>query len=92
MYDYFDYSVIPQDAIEALKRYVDKHIQPGGFLTAVLENDLTMAVGLADFHNIGIIPTYAYYVYNELPMKCWGSKEKVKEWLNNLNNEEAQND
>lgn len=90
MIDYFDYSVIPQDAIEALKRYVDDHIQPGGFLTAVLENDLTMAVGVADLHNIEIIPTYVNYVYNELPIKCWGSKEKVKEWLNN--NEEAKND
>lgn len=49
-----------------------------------------MAVGLADFHNIAIIPTYAHYIYNELPMNCWGSKEKVKEWLNN--NEEAKND
>ena len=48
-----------------------------------------MAVGLADLHNIAIIPTYAHYIYNELPMKCWGSKEKVKEWLNN---KEAKND
>ena len=90
MYNYFDYSVIPQEAIETLKRYVDDHIQPGGFLTAVLENDLTAAVATADLHNIAIIPTYAHYIYNELPMKCWGSKEKVKEWLNN--EEEAKND
>ena len=34
MLDYFDYSVIPQNAIESLNLYVDKHIQPGGFLTA----------------------------------------------------------
>ena len=89
MFDYFDYSVIPQNAIESLKLYVEKHIQPGGFLTAVLENDLTAAVATADLHNIEIIPTYVSYIYNELPMKCWGSKEKVKEWLNNLNNKEA---
>ena len=90
MFDYFDYSVIPQNAIESLKLYVEKHIQPGGFLTAVLENDLTAAVATADLHNIEIIPIYVSYIYNELPMKCWGSKEKVKEWLNN--NEEAKND
>ena len=90
MLDSFDYSVLPPDALESLKFYVEKHIQPGGFLTAVLENDLTMAVGLADSYNIKLIPTYAHYIYNELPMNCWGSKEKVKEWLNN--NEEAKND
>ena len=27
MLDYFDYSVIPQNAIESLNLYVDKHIQ-----------------------------------------------------------------
>lgn len=101
MLNYFDYSLIPQNAIESLKLYVDKHIQPGEFLMAVLENDLTMAVRLADLHNtaiiysfnastIEIIPTYANYIYNELPMNCWGSKEKVMKWLNN--NEEAKND
>ena len=83
MLDYFDYSVIPQNAIESLNLYVDKHIQPGGFLTAVLENDLTAAVATADLHNIAIIPTYVSYIYNNLPKNCWGSKEKVKEWLNN---------
>ena len=58
---------IPKDLAQALYRYVNEHLPPGGFLTSVLENDLFGAVSRADEHNIRYIKEIAQYVYWELP-------------------------
>lgn len=67
----------------SLQRYVEHHIEPGGFLRAVLENDLFTAVGKADYINIHKLHEICVYIYNVLPITCWGSPEKVEEWLQN---------
>lgn len=67
---------------ESLERYVEHKIPTGGFLEAVLSNNLVEAVGRADSENIQRLPEIVRYVYNKLPSSCWGSPEKVKEWLN----------
>lgn len=72
---------IPKDLEEALLRYVNQHISPGGFLTAVLENDLFGAVSRADGGNLPLIKEIAQYVYWELPSPCHGSPQKVTAWL-----------
>jgi len=66
---------------EALRRYANDHIQPGGFLTAVLSNDLKEAFGRADDENLVTLFEIVKYCYNELPANCWGSPEKVSKWL-----------
>jgi len=59
------------------------HKRPvGDFLTAVLHNNLTEAVARADDENIKNLPAFVGYLYNEAPSLCWGSKERVAEWLN----------
>ena len=69
--------------IEAsLKRYIDHKISCGGFLTAVLSNDLFGAVGRADYENVQRIPEIVKYIYNHLPASSYGSAEEVKNWLN----------
>ena len=68
---------------ESLKRYVEHHISPGSFLRAVLENDLMEAMGRADYENSQILKEICQYVYSEIPLVCWGSKEKVENWLKN---------
>lgn len=68
--------------VEALQRYVDHGIHPGGFLTAVLENNLSEAVLRADNLNIKILPEIVGYVDWEIPSACWGSRERVEDWLN----------
>lgn len=65
----------------SLDRYANQHIETGGFLKAVLENDLCEAVCRADEINFQFLPVLVRYVYNELPAPCWGSKEKVAAWL-----------
>lgn len=72
---------LPQHMHGALERYIDKGIPPGGFLTAVLSNDLRNAVGRADAENRERIGDYVIYLYNDAPSVCWGSPEKVEAWI-----------
>jgi len=72
---------IPEHMMASLHRYIEKRIPPGGFLTAVLTNDLAEACGRADDDNLRILPAYIAYLYNEAPGGCWGSPESVKSWL-----------
>lgn len=72
---------IPDYMIGGLVRYIDNHIQPGGFLTAVLSNDLMGACGQADDTNRHLLFNYCNFLYNHAPSKCWGSPEAVARWL-----------
>jgi len=74
---------IPEHVMCSLCAYIEEHRHVGHFLTAVLQNDLKEAVGRADDHNLANLPAYVGYLYNEAPSSCWGSPEKVKEWLAN---------
>lgn len=67
--------------VSALGRYVHDRLRPGGFLCAVLMNDLAEAISRADSRTIGELLVICKYVYNCLPAPCWGSKEKVEAWL-----------
>ena len=69
------------DIKAALDRYAEHHIETGGFLLAVLRNDLSDAVGRADDGNIKNLAEIVRYVYNDLPDECWGSRVKVDAWL-----------
>ena len=67
--------------IESLERYAKHHIPTGDFLRAVLENDLMEAIGRADDINKYRLHAICNYMYNQMPISCWGSKETVKDWL-----------
>ena len=72
---------VPEHTMEALMRYVNDGIEPGGFLTAVLENDLVGAISRADILNTVHLKDIVMQVYWEIPSSAWGSAEKVKEWI-----------
>lgn len=72
---------IPERMMGGLQRYIDHGIAPGSFLCAVLENNLKDAVGRADAENLANLPAYVGYLYNEAPMACWGSPQKISAWL-----------
>jgi len=78
--------MIPTHTQAALNRYVNNHIPPGGFLTAVLTNNLFDAIAHADKENILALKEICQYVYNEIPGACWGSKEKMHKWTTNKGN------
>ena len=73
--------MIRPDIKDALDEYATHGLQPGGFLTAVLENNLMEAVGRADDYNAHTLVDIIRYCYNDIPGLCWGSPEKVKTWI-----------
>lgn len=76
-----NYSLIPEHMRDGVKLYLEYGIRPGSFLTTVLENNLVKSIALADNVNQAHIVEWAKFLYNELPMESWGSKEKVNAWI-----------
>jgi hypothetical protein len=72
---------VPQHTLGALDRYVEHHLQPGGFLLAVLENNLREAFIRADNDNLDAMRHIVTYCYNHIPFICWGSPKVVEAWL-----------
>ena len=72
---------IPSYMEEGLHAYINYGRPPGGFLQAVLENNLVEAAKRADDINLINLPAYAAYLHNEVPMACWGSEDKIEHWI-----------
>lgn len=64
-----------------LIHYAEKGSDPGDFIKAVLANDLQRALGYADPVNLLLLPAIGRYIRNHLPAVCWGSRERVKDWM-----------
>lgn len=73
---------IPDRMMPVLRAYIDERRRPGRFLQMVISNDLKEALGAADEENMANIQAYVGYLYNEAPSPCWGSPEKMEQWLN----------
>ena len=78
-----DYDKIPISTIESLAQYVDHRLPVGGFLSSVLSNNLVDAFARADHANRAILLELITYCHWEIPSQCWGSQEKVRNWLKN---------
>lgn len=78
-----DYTKIPDYTLEAINAYVLTGRYVGDFLTAVICNNLSEAVARADDQNLANIRHIVGYFYNKCPGHCWGSKEKMNEWIKN---------
>ncbi len=72
---------IPEHMHCAITDYIVDGIPPGDFLTAVLSNDLQEAVARADSENQAALVQWVCWLYNEAPSDCWGSLEKVADWI-----------
>ena len=72
---------IPEYMYPGILRYVNQRIIPGQFLQAIICNDLIEAVNRADDYNVKILPVYVCFFYNKTPSDCWGSKEKMLQWV-----------
>lgn len=70
-----------QNIKDSLDRYAKEHCPTGGFLAAVLANDLMDAMGRAGDDNQRDMMSICSYVYNHIPANCHGSREIVKDWL-----------
>lgn len=76
-----NYDLLPEHMRGGARRYIEKGVMDGRFLQAVFENDFVVAYGHADSINTVYMPLWASFLYNEAPTPCWGSKEKVNDWI-----------
>ena len=72
---------VPDYTADSLARYVFDGIMPGGFLTAVLENNLMEAFGQADNANSSAMKEIVTFIYNCVPSHCHGTSKKVCAWM-----------
>lgn len=79
---------IPERMRGGIERYLKHGIRPGDFLCAVIQNSLSEACKYADSENLQNIPAYVDYFYNEAPLICWGSKEKMEKWMKSFQDKE----
>ena len=72
---------VPPKIRELIRSYADFGSPPGGFVKAVLENNLELAVFAADSDNLKHLKDIVMYCHWEIPSSCWGSPEKVQAWV-----------
>lgn len=73
--------LVPEHIQGGLLRYIDQHIEPGSFLSAVLCNDLRGACSTADDINRVRLFDIVSWLYLHAPGACWGSPGKFLAWL-----------
>ena len=78
---------IPDPIFRALMRYQDDGVMPGGFLQAVLRNDLQEAVFHADPESLAALLPICRYVHWEIPAVAHGSREAVDQWVARFRND-----
>ena len=80
MIRYTDINTGNQWLDESLENYLMYGFEPGGFLTAVLANDLRLAVGRADHWNKDRLPEIVNEIVFKMPALSIGSYDAVKDW------------
>ena len=78
------YHDIPEHTRQTLVDYVELGYEPGGFVSAVLSNNLVEAFGRGDMRNIAALGSIVKFMYNRMPMNAWGSEERVLAHLNSF--------
>ena len=77
-----DYDEIPVGYMrEAVQRYIEQGIPPGGFLTAIICNNLKESFMRADENNARYLQEWVQWFYWQAPGSCWGSPEKMHAWI-----------
>ncbi len=75
-----NYSLVPAHCRVGVQAWIEHGRVPGGFLQAVIKNDLFLAAVRADQINAGAFRDYAHFFYNETPSECYGSKDNFDVW------------
>ena len=77
-----DWAKLPEHLREGVTAYIDDRRPVGGFLQAVIENNLRDAVLCADHTNRERLPDIVSFFYWSVPSPAWGSPEKYRAWIN----------
>lgn len=65
----------------SLQGYLRQRETPSDFLNAVLSNNLTSALFIANSTEIDELFAVIHYLWNEAPGDSWGSQDAVRSWL-----------
>lgn len=77
----FNHANVPGHTQDALVNYFVHGYEPGGFLSAVLRNDLVGAATKADSTNRECLAHIAIWIMNHAPYGSWGDQESINGWL-----------
>jgi hypothetical protein len=80
---------IPDYMHGGIIRFYEHGIGPGGFLTAVIDNDLSLAVGSADALNVTLLPNYVRWFYWHAPAGSWGFPGAVEKYVREFHGEDS---
>lgn len=72
---------IPAHMVDGVERYVLRGVPPGTFMRHILANDFMAAAGHADDPNRAALFGWCMFLYNYVPNGCYGSVEKVNDWI-----------
>lgn len=78
---------VPGNDHGGLVRWIVHGIVPGGFLQAVLANNLKEAYATADEGNTRNLYGIVSWLYNNAPRGCWGYPECLTQWKGLKNGE-----
>ena len=82
MKDNYNYDKVPVDyMVDSVRMYIEKGFMSGGFLTALFSNDLVGVYNRADKANEEAMKKWVTFLFNYAPASCWGSKQRVKDWI-----------
>lgn len=81
VYEQATYDSLPEHMRDGARGYIEDGEEPGHFLRAVLENDLTRAYRYADGENLAAMAEWVHWLIWEIPAPAWGSPSKVNVWI-----------
>ena len=73
--------MLPPYMHDGVALWITRGIEPGSFLSAVINNNLRGAVMRADDFNRDMLREWVGFFYNYAPSQCWGSQDKAREWM-----------
>ncbi len=74
-------SKIPSHFIAGLERYLAFGIHPGGFMRAILSNDLVDVINRADADALSCLRPLSLLVFDCIDTRAWGTRQRVDEWM-----------
>ena len=80
---------IPDHMHGAIIRYYENGLEPGHFLTAVINNDLREACARADDFNKHKLFNYVLWFYNHGPSGSWGYPGAAERWIKQFHEEKV---
>ena len=72
---------IPAHMRESLLNFIRYGVPVGGFLFAILSNNLASAARVADPENEKALYQYVALLHHHAPAECWGSPTAVRSWI-----------